>query len=416
MRRSLAFSSAVAREWMRSKTSVFWSVAFPLILLLVFGAAFGDVRVQTYPLLVVNEDLDDSGRPTELSRALIEAVNSTGVVEVRLADPGQNIEDVMRARGIYRALVIRRGFEEELLRASVAGRVDVMVSTLEYIVANYGNRTTPDVRSRIESGISALRAFRSNLSSGSAEVIYVRDPNDQPSSVVEGVIRSVLQAFNLRLLGANETLSLSTSDLAFRRTRPLDLYLPGVLTAFVMTNGVLGTSSALAEMRRSRLLRRLAITPLRLSELLTGLMLVQVLMTSVLAALLVAVGWAVFRSSFSLGPVAVALILVDSLLFSSLGLLIGSALKEVEAVNAASSVVVFPMMFLSGAFWSLEFAPPFMRTIASLTPLYYFVEGLRATGVYGDLGPSLTAFSIGLMASPVLLLAGSRLLERELAE
>jgi ABC-2 type transport system permease protein len=111
-----------------------------------------------------------------------------------------------------------------------------------------------------------------------------------------------------------------------------------------------------------------------------------------------------------------ALTVVASLFFTSLGLLIGSALKELEAIIAASNVIVFPMMFLSGAFWPLEFAPPIMRAIAVFTPLYYFAEGLRSVGVFGELGPSLTAFAIGLVASPVLLFIGSSLLGRELAE
>jgi ABC-2 type transport system permease protein len=312
--------------------------------------------------------------------------------------------------------VIHRGFEEELTKVSVAGRVDVMVSTLEYVLANFGNRTSPENRSQMESGLSALKAFRASLSSGTVEVTYVRDPNDRASSAVEGVIRSFLAAFNLRLLGANESVTVSPADLGFRRTRPIDYYLPGILMAFVMTNGVLGVAPPLAEMRKSRQLKRLAITPLKLSELLTGFMLVQVLMSSVLAALLVAVGWAVFRPSFTLNPYAFALTVVASLFFTSLGLLIGSALKELEAIIAASNVIVFPMMFLSGAFWPLEFAPPIMRAIAGFTPLYYFAEGLRSVGVYGELGPSLTAFAIGLVASPVLLFIGSSLLGRELAE
>jgi len=416
LRRALAFSSVVARGWMRSKSALFWTTVFPLMLLLIFGAVFGETRAQTYPLLVVNEDLYPSGQPTELSSALVKALNSTGVIEVHQVDPGQNLEEAMRSKGIYRALVIHRGFEEELTKVSVAGRVDVMVSTLEYVLANFGNVTSPENRSQMESGLSALKAFRANLSSGTVEITYVRDPNDRASSAVEGVIRSFLAAFNLRLLGANESVTVSPADLGFRRTRPIDYYLPGILMAFVMTNGVLGVAPPLAEMRKSRQLKRLAVTPLKLSELLTGFMLVQVLMSSVLAVLLVAVGWAVFRPSFTLNPYALALTVVASLFFTSLGLLIGSALKELEAVVAASNVIVFPMMFLSGAFWPLEFAPPIMRTIAGFTPLYYFAEGLRSVGVYGELGPSLTAFAIGLVASPVLLFIGSSLLGRELAE
>ncbi len=416
MRRALTYSSAVAREWLRSRSALFWSIAFPLMLLLIVGSVFGDFGPSRFSLLVINEDLDPSGQPTELSRALIAAINSTGTIEVHHVDPSQRLEDVMRAKGVYRALIIHKGFEKELLNSTVAGRIDVMISTVEYFLANFGDFISPDSRSDVESGLSTLKAFRENLGSGAIEVAYVRDPNDRGALVVEGVLRSVFDAFNLRLLGANESLSVSPSDLGFRRTRQIDLLVPGVLVAFVMTNGVIGTSSTLSEMRRSKLLKRLSITPLKLSELLTGLMLVQVLMSSVLAAGLVAVGWVVFRSSFSLNPVAMALIFVGSLFFTSLGLLIGSTFKEVEAVNAASNTIVFPMMFLSGAFWPLEFAPPVMRTIATFTPLYYFVEALRATGVYGELSSVLTAFGIGLVAFPALLLAGSHFLERALAE
>lgn len=415
MRRPLAISSVVAREWIRSKSAVFWSFAFPLMLLLVFGFAFGDARATSVQLLVLNEDLDPSGRPTQLSEAFVKALNSTGALDLRPVPVGKGLEEAMRELGVYRALVIHRGFHEGLVQASVASRLDVMASTIQYVLDNFGRSIPPENRSRMEEGLSALRLLRGGLRAGPVAITLVRDPADGGAAIAEGVIRSVAQAFSLRLLGANETLSVEGVELGFRRTRWIDLYVPGVLMAFVMVNGVLGASSTLADIRRRRLLRRLAVTPLRRSELLVGLMLTHLLMTVVLTVMLVGVGWGVFGSSFSLNPVSASLLVSGTLLFTSLGLVIGAAFKEVEAVSAAASTVAFPMMFLSGAFWPLELAPSAMQAIAKFMPLHYLVEGLRASGVYGDVGPAIPALAIGLAGFAALLLIGSRLMDRELA-
>ncbi|MEM2042834.1 MAG: ABC transporter permease [Nitrososphaerota archaeon] len=414
MRRPIAFATVVVRDWVRSRSTVFWTLAFPLILLLVFGSVFGDVRVTSVRVLVVNEDLDPSGRPTQLSEAFVSALNSTGLLELRPVEPSKDLGEAMRDLGVYRALVIHRGFQEGLIEASVAARIDVITSTLEYVLANFGQSVPPENRSMIEEGISALRQMRSNLRAGPVSITFVRDDADPSAGVVEGVIRSVAQAFNLRLIGANDSVVLDSSGLGFRRTRWIDLYVPGVLMAFVMVNGVLGSSLTLADMRRRRLLRRLTITPLRRSELLAGLMFAHLLMALVLTVLTLSVGWGLFGSSFSLNALSAALIVAGSLLFTSLGLVLGTAFKEVEAVSAAASAITFPMMFLSGAVFPLELAPPAMQAVAKFLPLYYLVEGLRASGVYGSTVSFIEGLAVSLAAFPVLLLLGSVLLDREL--
>jgi ABC-2 type transport system permease protein len=48
-----------------------------------------------------------------------------------------------------------------------------------------------------------------------------------------------------------------------------------------------------------------------------------------------------------------------------------------------TSVVQFPLMFLSGIFFPIQFMPDFLQAIARLMPLTYLADGLRQTMVGG---------------------------------
>jgi len=75
MRRVIADLIAFGRQYMRSRVGAFFAFAFPLILILLFGAIFSGQGATKIPLYV--QDQDD----TPLSRAFVQAVNNTTVVE-----------------------------------------------------------------------------------------------------------------------------------------------------------------------------------------------------------------------------------------------------------------------------------------------------------------------------------------------
>lgn len=409
MRRVTAVAIVSLKDWTRSRSSIFWSLAFPIMLLLIFGFVFGDTTTR-YALLLKNEDVDAEGRPTQLSEAFVGALDSTGVLDLKLIGPDVSVDEAVRENGVYRVLIIPKEFEESTLRSSLASRMGVVVELMDYVVRNFNTSMTQDEVAMIERGRIAIERYMSMLSHGPANLTYLMDPNDPGSRAVEGVIRGVVSEFNARLIGVNESLVLKRSELGIRRTRSIDYMVPGLIGAFVMTNGVIGGANFLSDLRRRQLLRRLMVTPLRKEELIIGLLLVQVLFSTALTMVMLLIGWSVFGSVASLNPASLLLVVVGSLLFTSLGLTIGAALKEVESVNAASSTIAFPMMFLSGAFWPLEMMPATMQTIAKFLPLYYIVEGLRATSIYGDLGGLVLALIVGVPLSIAFLASGSALL------
>ena len=78
-------------------------------------------------------------------------------------------------------------------------------------------------------------------------------------------------------------------------------------------------------------------------------------------------------ASSSLGAVA----------FLALGYVIASFAKTEDAANGMTSVVQFPMMFLSGTFFPIEAMPDPLQAIARLIPLTYLADALRQVMVGG---------------------------------
>ena len=59
---------------------------------------------------------------------------------------------------------------------------------------------------------------------------------------------------------------------------------------------------------------------------------------------------------------------------SSIGLLFASTLKSAEGFQAVVQVIVFPMLFLSGAFFPLNGMPEWMNVLVKVNPLTYGVD------------------------------------------
>ena len=101
-------------------------------------------------------------------------------------------------------------------------------------------------------------------------------------------------------------------------------------------------------------------------------------------AIIVGVGSALYHVQVAGSwPLIGALILLGSLAFIALGYVIASFAKTEESANGMTSVVQFPLMFLSGTFFPLDAMPDALRTVARVLPLTYLGDGLRQVMVDG---------------------------------
>jgi ABC-2 type transport system permease protein len=110
----------------------------------------------------------------------------------------------------------------------------------------------------------------------------------------------------------------------------------------------------------------------------------RLLIAIVQTAIIVGVGSAVFNVQVAGSWLLIgAFVLLGSLTFIALGYVIASFASSEESANGMTSVVQFPLMFLSGTFFPIDAMPDALRTVARAMPLTYLGDALRQVMVNG---------------------------------
>ena len=100
----------------------------------------------------------------------------------------------------------------------------------------------------------------------------------------------------------------------------------------------------------------------------------------------------------------IAFLVLTSTTFSLFGFVIGIWAKGFEQLQVVPMLVVTPLTFLGGAFYSIDMLPPAWRTVALFNPVVYLISGFRwsfydTSDVAVGLSLSLTlAFLLALLA------------------
>ncbi len=112
----------------------------------------------------------------------------------------------------------------------------------------------------------------------------------------------------------------------------------------------------------------------------------------------------------------VSFLLLTAATFSLLGFIIGIWAKSFEQLQFIPMLVMTPLTFLGGAFYSIDMLPPGWRTVALFNPVVYLVSGFRWSfyetadvGVGWSLAATLAFFLAGLVVVAWIFRTGYRL-------
>jgi ABC-2 type transport system permease protein len=103
----------------------------------------------------------------------------------------------------------------------------------------------------------------------------------------------------------------------------------------------------------------------------------------------------------------VTFLLLTSVTFSLFGFIIGIWARSFEQLAIIPSLIVTPLTFLGGAFYSIDMLPQPWRTLSLFNPVVYLVSGFRWSfyGI-GDVGVAASlGFTTAFMAACLILLA-----------
>jgi ABC-2 type transport system permease protein len=73
----------------------------------------------------------------------------------------------------------------------------------------------------------------------------------------------------------------------------------------------------------------------------------------------------------------IAFLILTSVTFSLFGFIIGIWAKGFEQLQFIPMLVITPLTFLGGAFYSIDMLPPLWRTVTLFNPVVYLIDGFR---------------------------------------
>lgn len=185
--------------------------------------------------------------------------------------------------------------------------------------------------------------------------------------------------------------------------------IPGLVGFSILTDSLFTVTSMTSKYRLMNIFSQLSLTPLKKSEWLISVFAWHLIIAFLSLFIIVGIGHFAYGVSLTLNFWVPLFVITGSLLFVSLGLLIGSVAKSVESSGLASNIIGFPMMMLAGTFFPVAFLPWFLQDFVKVLPLFYFVQGLNDVTVTASWSEGILYLGILVVLSVVFFAAATRM-------
>jgi ABC-2 type transport system permease protein len=320
---------ANVKSLVRDRAALFWTIVFPVMFVFLFGAIFG------------------GGGDSKISVGFVDQDGTAVSTGIRSAFA--NVE----------LITIKDGSLEDEKAAMERGDVSAI------IVVQHGTQTAVMGKQPI-----SLQ-------------VYIDPTKTQTTQVIQGIAAQISNGFNLQLAGGSVVLKVESVTLSQTDMSAIAYLIPSILAMALMQLGVFA-AIPLVQQREKGILKRMGATPLPRWMLVGSNVLLRLMVGIVDAVVILGIGIVVFNVQIVGNIAAVAgLVVLGSAMFLALGFALASFLKTEDQASGVVQVVQIPMMFLSGIFFSFDFLPGFLQTVARFLPLTYLADAFRQVMVNG---------------------------------
>ncbi len=154
--------------------------------------------------------------------------------------------------------------------------------------------------------------------------------------------------------------------------------LAGMLGYGAVATAFAGLAISVVIDREAGVLKRLRATPLPPRTYIAALLASTLLVYALEAVALIVLGRLLFDVGFPGRVFSLVLaLLLGALAFAALGLAVTAVVRSAEGSSAVVNAMYLPMAFISGSFFSPHSFPKFLRVIADVLPLTYFIRLVR---------------------------------------
>ena len=322
---TLALSKASFRSIMRSPSAVVFTLAFPLIFILVFGFLGG------------------GGTKVSLGVA-----------------PGSDVHNpVMGALQQIPVLhLVTDQTPDELGNSLEKGNID---------------------------GIISIKQNTGGQPAYIAQVTYTSASLDK-GNILRSLLNNLMYTLNSR--DVKPTIAqLQESTVHGRTYRMIDFILPGQLGFSLLSTGVFGTAFVFFSLRQTLVIKRFFATPVKRSSIVLGEGIARIGFALLGALFIILIGRFFFHFTLIHGAITVVNMLILATLgvivFMGFGFVVSGIAKSESTIPPISNIITLPQFLLSGTFFSIENFPSWLQPISKSLPLTYLNNGMRKIAFEG---------------------------------
>ncbi len=327
----LAITKGALKAILRSPSAVIFSIAFPLIFILVFGFIGGSGTGPVYRIIIDPQ----SDTLNEVYTVLKTVPN------VRLSqwtDTTQVNNDLIKGR-LTGVLLLKKTSNE------------------------------PNPHYEVK--------FRSTTASG-----------DKISTFLP-FIENVIDKIDKRKYPGRESYAamLPPQINEVRKYRTIDFILPGQLGFSLLSAGVFGVAFLFFNLRQTLVLKRFYATPIKRTYIILGEGLARVIFQLLTAVVIIGIGYFAFSFTLVHGIATFLEIMVLSffalLVFMGFGFIVSSVAKSESTIPPFANIITLPQFLLAGTFFSIDNFPSWLQPLCRILPLTHFNDAMRKIAFEG---------------------------------
>lgn len=325
-----AIAKASLRALLKSPSSIVFSIAFPLIFILIFGFMGGGG-----PSITIAFDKDSD---TSADNPIFAALKRIPNIRINRSSSAEVEENLSKGR-ITAVLKIEK---------------------------------SPD---------STQPLYRVHIRSSTASVDKI--------NILRSMVQTVVYNAESYLSGKKSSFATITEEqMQGRIYRTIDFILPGQLGFSLLSTGVFGIAFMLFNLRETLVLKRYYASPIKKGYILLGEGLSRVIFQVFISTIILLLGKYFFKFTLVYGWLTflelLALTVVGILVFMGFGFFISGVSKNMNAVPVLTNLIGFPQFLLSGTFFPTDNFPSWLRPVADVLPLKHLNDAMRNVAFEGS--------------------------------
>jgi ABC-2 type transport system permease protein len=331
---------AQLRLFARNKQVLFFSLFFPILLMLALGSFLGGGNQISISAMIVDQD------KTEASAAVVGAFMVQSAVQVKPIDS-----------------------EAEALEALKRGDTQLVV----VVPAEYGKQFAAAA-----SGTALTGAAAAAPTAPAQVLTYYDEKNLAVSQMGITFVNGIVDALSKQAAQYVPVVAVHAQPVESLGLEYIDFLVPGIVAMMIMSSNLNGVAGQIASWRERGVLRRMQSTTLKARTFIAAQITARLLLNGSQAVIVLLIGWLVFGTQvMGSWPLLLFYVILGTLVFMSIGFIIAGLAKTPESAGPIAGLISFPLMFLGNVFFPVKNMPEFIQPIVKGLPITQLSDALR---------------------------------------